>query len=127
MNLLELKTHIDSFVEDGFGNSSVLISLSEPSIGARAAIGVKDVHVGIDWEHEQIRIETDEPICRRGKSKDDILDIDIHKYSSPKQFYTCPICEEKVKKDSNYCSNCGQHLKFNESKKPVDEWKQKYK
>lgn len=122
MNLLELKEHVDALVDLGHGECKVLITLSEKSVGARAYVGIKGIFTGIDFESGQERIEPVEPVCKRGRTKDDTMKINIFTFSSPRKFYACPICEERVKKDSHYCSRCGQHLIFDPQKEPTDYW-----
>nr|WP_312985388.1 hypothetical protein [Clostridioides sp.] len=67
MNLKELKQAIDTIVESLPRNTtlediSVMINLSQPSICCRASVGIKDIKMGFDWEHNQLRIDPDKPI-----------------------------------------------------------------
>lgn len=123
MTLNELKRSVDTCVQFGHGNDVVLITLSEPSFGWRASIGIRDIYPGIDWEYGQMRIEPDEAICKKGRAKDDLLPMHIYAYTAPRRFYSCPICETHVKKDDHYCSRCGQHLFFDANREPADSWK----
>lgn len=125
MKLSELKKHIDFLLEHGHEEDTVYITLSQPSMGARASVGIKGAFSGIDFEHNQIRIEPLEPLCKRGRAKDDAMEMNIFAFSSPRRFYACPMCEEKVKKENHYCPRCGQHLIFDEKKMPSDVWKAK--
>lgn len=112
MNLNELKQKVDALVEDGDGERTVVITLSQRSVGARAAVGIQGIFSGIDWEAGQLRIEPLEPICQRGRAKDDQMDVSISDCSGQRKIRLCPVCEERVKKGSNYCANCGQRLHF---------------
>ena len=123
MTLNELKADIDSYVEEGFGDWTVLINLTEPSIGARASVGIRGIYPGIDWEHRQMRIDPEEPIVRRGNARSDAMPMRIWVYSGPRKFCTCPICDNKVTKDTHYCSHCGQHVKYDSNVEPIDSWK----
>ena len=58
MILSELKKQVDFLCDNGHGDNPVLITLSESSIGSRAANGITGIHIGIDWEHGQGRIST---------------------------------------------------------------------
>lgn len=125
MNLNDLKKQVDSYVAFGHGDDVVLITLSQPSVGGRACTGIRGIYSGIDWENGQIRIDPEKDVCLRGRAKDDVMDISIFAYSSPRPFYCCPICREHVKKDSNYCQCCGQHIKLNPMAEPRDNYKNK--
>lgn len=120
MTLSDLKSHIDEYVRVGHGEDVVLITLSQPSVGSRAATAVRCIFPGFDWEHGQMRIEPENQVCLRGRAKEDTMPIRIFAYSSPRPFYECPICGEHIKKDSNYCQQCGQHLVFDRSAEPCD-------
>lgn len=63
MKLKDLKHKID-FIYEQYKNRpeipdnlDVVITTSECSIGGRAKVDVSAVHRGIDWEHNQFRIE----------------------------------------------------------------------
>ena len=62
MNLLELKVIVDSLVENLHKPEDVIVCIttSEPSFGGRSKTGVRGVHLGIDWEKGQLRIEPEE-------------------------------------------------------------------
>ena len=48
MVLSELKKQVDFLCDTGHGNNPVLVTLSESSIGSRAATGITGIHSGID-------------------------------------------------------------------------------
>lgn len=125
MKLSELKKNIDFLLETGHEENEVRITLSQPSIGGWASVGIKGAFPGFDFESEQvqIRIEPIEPVCSRGRSKDDAMKMNIFAFSGPRKFYLCPMCGGRVKKDNCYCPRCGQHLTFDAEKQPSDIWK----
>lgn len=70
MNLLELKNQVDFAIDNLHSSDNpeeipVLITLSEPSLGARNSIGVKYVSIGVDWERNQFRILPETELVRR--------------------------------------------------------------
>ena len=125
MTLQQLKNDIDKLIRTHNGDKEVRITLSEPSAGARASCGIAGIFSGIDWEYAQIRIEPDKSICSRGKEKSHPKEILIWKYTSPRQFYTCPDCDQIIKKDHNFCPYCGQSVIFNKNAEPADSYKAK--
>lgn len=125
MTLLEFRTQVDSLINHGHGEDTVLITLSQPSVGARSFIDITGIFAGFDFERGQVRIEPTEPICKRGRAKNDPVKINIFAFSGPRKFYNCPMCDSAVRKDSKYCSTCGQRLVFDPTKEPSDSQKQK--
>jgi len=92
----------------------VYITLSEPSVCARAKCDISGIFEGFDWENGQIRIEPKENLVHKGRSKDDELEMKAYKYRYDRRTmikYHCPTCEETLSKSANYCSNCGQKVK----------------
>lgn len=67
MILSELKKQVDFLCDTGHGDNLVLVTLSESSIGSRAATGITGIHSGIDWERGQVRISTEKKIISYGK------------------------------------------------------------
>jgi hypothetical protein len=124
LTLSELKIHVDEYVRVGHGDDVVLITLSQSSVGARASTAVSCIFPGFDWEHGQMRIEPEKPVCLRGRAKDDMMPIRMFAYSSPRPFYECP-CGTQVKKDSHYCQHCGQHLFLDKNAEPYDSYNKK--
>lgn len=49
MTLSELKKQIDFLCDNGHGDNLVLVTLSESSIGSRAATGITGIRSGFDW------------------------------------------------------------------------------
>lgn len=114
MILSELKKQVDFLCDDGHGDNPVLVTLSESSIGSRAATGITGIHSGIDWEHGQVRISTEKRIISYGKDRDEVIEPrreDCNIRSRTRHLLLCPKCQNQLKKDDNYCSNCGQRVK----------------
>ena len=114
MNLEELKASIDSEIENLQGNElkdiSVLITLTENSMGARASSEIQSINMGFDWEHGQLRIHPSKCLVKKGNSSKDIKNAICREYDGRK-YYICPRCETKVSKHDNYCRGCCQKLK----------------
>ncbi len=114
MILSELKKQVDFLCDTGYGDNSVLVTLSEPSIGSRAATGITGIHSGIDWERGQVRISTEKKIISYGKDRDEVIEPRREDYnigSRTRHLFICPKCENQLRKDDNYCSHCGQRVK----------------
>lgn len=114
MILSELKKQVDFLCNNGCSNDQVLITLSESSIGSRAATGITGIHSGFDWEHGQVRISTEKKIISYEKDRDKATEPRKEDYdigSRVRHLLICPKCENQLKKDNNYCSNCGQKIK----------------
>lgn len=111
MNLKELKEIVDFEILNVKNPEKihVLITLSEPSVGVRAYTEVRDVGMGIDWEHGQFRILPSEKICRLGKSYHDAMFMRVTECEGRK-YHFCPRCHERVKKSDNFCRTCGQTI-----------------
>lgn len=89
-------------------------TLSEPSIGSRAATGITGIHSGIDWEHGQVWISTEKKIISYWKDRDEVMKPRREDYnigSRTRHLLLCPKCQNQLRKDDNYCSNCGQRVK----------------
>lgn len=114
MVLSELKKQVDFLCDNGNGDNLVLVTLSESSIGARAATGITGIHSGIDWEHGQVRISTDKKIISYEKDRDNAIEPRREDYdigTRVRHLFLCPKCENHLRKDDNYCSSCGQRIK----------------
>lgn len=114
MTLSELKRQVDLFVDIGHGDDTVLINLSERSVGAKASAGITSLAPGIDWEHGQIRIHTDKKIISDHLNRDLVIPpVEIDYDYGVKAYHVlhCPKCENKLRKDDKYCSLCGQRVK----------------
>ena len=89
----------------------IYITLSDPSIGARAFTTIKYASMGFDWESNQFRLEPSNEIVSREWRKDvpktKIVDIICNR-----KYYFCPVCggSTRVSKDDRYCKRCGQKL-----------------
>ena len=117
MNLKELKDNVD-FTINNLNNYkkpediSVLITLSETSVGARASSGIKYVGMGFDWEYGQFRIHPEKALVRQGKALNDIKPVYEHTpLNGGRKSYICNTCGRIVSKDDRYCKHCGQRLR----------------
>lgn len=114
MTLNELKIYVDHYIDHGHGKDGVRITLSQPSVGGRASVGISGLYTGMDWESGQIRIEPDQKITSYNKDRDEIIPMRVEEYDYPGCRKTiirsCPKCEEHLKKDAKYCSRCGQRV-----------------
>lgn len=114
MTLSELKKQIDFLCDNGHGDNLVLVTLSESSNGSRAATGITGIRSGFDWEHGQVRISTEKKIISYGKDRDNAMEPRREDYdigSRVRHLLLCPKCQNQLRKDVNYCSNCGQRIK----------------
>lgn len=114
MILSEFKKQVDFLVDNGHENNVVLVTLSESSIGSRAATGITGIHSGFDWEHGQIRISTDKKIISYEKDRDKVIEPRKEDYdigTRTRHLLICSKCENHLRKDDNYCSHCGQRVK----------------
>lgn len=72
MNLKEFKDMVDKVIEYLPKNYSleefeVVVTTNDCSVGGRAKSKVKAIYRGIDWEHNQIRIETEDNLIKEQK------------------------------------------------------------
>jgi hypothetical protein len=81
-------------------------------VGARASTPITYAGYGIDWEHNQFRLEPKEKLVRQGHTYNDVkapyeTEIEGRKY------LFCSRCGggERVSKTDNFCRHCGQRLK----------------
>jgi len=71
LTIRELKKIVDLEV-DRLGDEedlTVMITLKNVSLGARAGTSIKSVFKGFDWEHGQLRIETEADIITNNFAK----------------------------------------------------------
>lgn len=114
MILSELKNQIDFLCDNGHGDNIVIVTLSEPSIGARSGVCVSGIHAGFDWESGQVRISTEKKIISYDKDRDNATEPRRRYYnigSMMRHLLICPKCENHLRKNDNYCSYCGQKVK----------------
>jgi len=114
MDLEELKTIVDDTIShlntiDDAKDISVLITLSENSIGGRASCSIKYACLGFDWEHGQFRIEPTKNLVKMGNTITDTKEVITREYNG-KKYYKCPRCEMIVAKKDKYCRACSQKL-----------------
>jgi len=115
MRLSQMKKIIDTYEEEGLGNSPVVIALKEPSVGGTRTTEIMQIYPGFDWNHGQILIQTKDEICRLEKNKDFLTKMNLFVFNYDKKSIIelhCPRCESKLKKDDNYCHECGQHVYY---------------
>lgn len=114
MVLSEFKKQVDFLCDTGHADNPLLITLSESSIGSRAATGITGIHSGFDWGHGQVRISTEKKIISYGKDRDNAMEPRREDYdigTRVRHLLLCPKCENQLRKDDNYCCNCGQRIK----------------
>lgn len=116
MNLAELKKSIDDYYKSVTENGtspediSVLINLSEPSIGPSASTEIESILLGFDWEANQLRIQPTKKIASLGKRLDDVSPC-VQKPHRDTSLYWCPRCTNQVKEADNFCKSCGQKMR----------------
>ena len=114
MILEELKQQIDYLYDKGCGKMIVLITTADKSVGGRAGTEINSVYEGMDWEHNQVRIQPEIKLVRQGNSRDDAMQPIVRSYTYPnnrtRKVIVCCKCEQILRKDDNYCSRCGQKI-----------------
>lgn len=67
MNLKQLKDRIDFLykISRNPEQINVYITTSDKSISGRAKCGIKGVHLGFDWEHNQLRIDPEDKLIKK--------------------------------------------------------------
>lgn len=114
MELSELKDAVDFALAHGCdGESEVLITLANPSVGGRASAKVANANPGFDWEHGQFRIEPALPLRADGRTLEDPMETRCAEYiyDSRRQIvHHCPSCGNVVKKTHKFCPTCGQKI-----------------
>ena len=117
MKLTELKNAIEFAIEnlreyDSPDDIQVIISLSEPSMGASAGTSIGFAGMGFDWERGQFRIEPSEKLVRKGKALYDVKSPRSEVFDGRTYFF-CDNCGggNRVAKDDKYCRCCGQRLR----------------
>ena len=111
MNLKELYEIIKHYLEIGdYEDATVLLTLNERSIGSRASTNVSYAGIGMDWEHNQFRLEPESKICRLGNTFQDAM-LPRERIYDGRTYRSCKRCEERVGKEDNFCKRCGQKLR----------------
>lgn len=105
MTVRELFNRLHFALDRGFEDSEVLITLKDPSVGARANVGIDYAGMGFDHEAGQFRLEPDEHLYKSLRM-DEPAGV-----SKLENFYICNKCLRKVAKDDRYCRHCGQKLR----------------
>ena len=69
MNLKEFKDTVDKLYSHARypEELEVVITTSEHAIGGRAKVSIRSVSKGIDWERNQVRIEPEKPLIKKGE------------------------------------------------------------
>lgn len=122
MKVNELSKILHFYSEHGHEDDIVLITLSQPSVGARASVGVQGVFSGFDWEDGQIRIEPVTPLIAKYNNRDIGKPARCTEYGEDDGYIRkrivrhCPICDEFLRKNDKYCSNCGQAIDWEQTK-----------
>lgn len=120
MKAEQLRDILNTYIERGHGDNSIVITLRQPSIGARAGCGIESVTAGFDWESGQIRLQPDKDLTTYEKSRDMPLDAVVRKYEETNRIiYKCPKCEEHLKLKQLYCGRCGQRVAVNKQRVSV--------
>lgn len=116
MNLAELQQIVNGYCESVTDSGtrlediSVLINLSEPSIGPSASAAVESIYMGFDWENNQLRIEPAKKIVTLSKRLDDVRPcVQEPRYDA--SLHWCPRCANRVKETDNFCKSCGQKMR----------------
>ena len=110
MNLKEFINHLNAIEKtfpshENMENVSVLITTSESSIGGRACAGVKNIFMGFDWEHNQLRIEPEDKLLKQPiRDTGQIIKRELSGIS----YWGCSHCGRKVSKEDYYCKQCGR-------------------
>lgn len=122
MTLTELRDSVNHALDQrrfwhDTDDPEVVITLANPSVGARASTKVKYVGMGSDWEHGQFRIEPEQRLRCEGRTLGDSLPTNAVKYIYDKRTriaHHCPNCGRDVDKDASYCKYCGQHVQISD-------------
>ena len=125
MKVKDLYTLLKFYVDENMDclEFPVLISLSEPSIGSRIMVGISNVYQGFDWENGKMILEPNIKLVRNGRSKNDLMPVNIYAHEGTKRLFCCPRCNERVGKSDNYCKNCGHEVYYVQDIEPLDSWK----
>lgn len=115
MTVKELQDLLQRYILVGHGSDSVVVTLNQPSVGARACTKVTEIFPGFDFEAGQMRIETQDKILSFTKDRDIIMPPWENQAKTGKdgkviKSRLCQKCDSKVRKGDNYCSCCGQRL-----------------
>lgn len=112
MKAIDFYEKLKFYIECSHGNDDVCVVLKQPSIGARASTSIVSLHPGFDWEQGKIILGTDKEITSFDKDRDVELSARVNTYTDTKirTIYSCPKCEQHLRKDDKYCSRCGQKI-----------------
>ena len=109
MTLNELKSKCDIYIDLGHGHDDVVINVQHKSVGPRASTNIDSISPGIDWEHDQIRIEPTHKVTYVETGRD----VPAKAYrvaTETRTIIKCPKCENHLRKKDKYCPECGQKI-----------------
>lgn len=112
MTLGELQDNINELIRRGkSADMPVLITTSDPSMGGRASVAVRNIVPGMDWEKREIRLEPAEQLLtksqveqKRNTAPESIVS------NGKKSMYQCEVCKAKITKSQVYCPMCGRKI-----------------
>lgn len=112
MTLGELKRKVDDAAtsQNDPDTITVVVTLAEPHVGARAGVFVKCAMIGFDWEADQFRLSPSEPIVLAQNDRDTVRAPKEHGANGERGLF-CENCGGEVSHTAIYCSRCGQRLK----------------
>lgn len=116
MTVNEMSNVLAEYIKRGYGDKECLITLSSPSVGARASCGVSCIMNGFDHEYGQIRIEPSREIIEKEKDRDVKMrpktgSRKVHVRGGAfeeEKLWKCPVCGTCIEKYSHFCHSCGQ-------------------
>lgn len=111
MNVLDAIEKLEWIVKQGHGSDELVIPLSEASVARRACTAVKSITKGYDWNRGRVFIYPEKDVLSKEHDRDALKPMRIIEAGRARKAVQCPVCEEILRKDFNFCSNCGQRVK----------------
>lgn len=109
MNLTELRDKCERYIDLGHASDTVVITLSQPSVGARAFTNVASFEPGFDFEKGQMRITPLLKVTADDKDRDEPLKP-YRVHTSIRSVIKCPKCGSHLRNKDKYCAECGQAI-----------------